>query len=329
MSNQSAGPREAPLFAHDVSPPRVAAVQMHCRPRDPAGNREHAESFVVEAARLGAGLIVLPELMPSGYVLDRSAWRCAEPLAGPTVQWMRALALRHRVGLGCSLLTTDGRDFHNSFVLVDDHGEVIAVKRKSRPAAHEAFLFRGVHDDPVVQTRWGRVGIGICYEALRSDWGRRVQGRVDFVILSLAAPSPTVDRHNTEADRQAFDQLIRHEAEAVAHALGVPCVLANQGGSWSASLPWPFLPQESSFPGGTAIVDARGVALAQVQEDEGLAVATLPKPADIVSKPIPPRWLVDVPWKFNLFVIPETVGSAVYRLSRERRRMAAEAWSTP
>jgi N-carbamoylputrescine amidase len=228
--------------------------------------------------------------------------------------------MRLRVWIGTSFLETDGRDFFNTFVLVDDAGVVAARVRKHTPAAVEAYFFKGSRDPHLVDTRLGC--IGICYEGLRSDWGREIGGRAQVVLLALSAPSPSVDRNNSEADRASFDALIRGEGAAVALVLGVPTVLANHCGPWVTRLPAPFLPQDSSFPGGSVVSDGRGVPLAALGPEEGVVVADVT--LGPVARPVRPqgRWLIAVPRRFGLFVIPEVLGRARYVLSLERRRMA-------
>ena len=67
---------------------RVAAVQVECQPGQVQANLDHASHLVEEAARREAQLVLLPELMPSGYLLTEEIWNYAEPFNGPTVAWL-------------------------------------------------------------------------------------------------------------------------------------------------------------------------------------------------------------------------------------------------
>src|SRR5262245_25462543 len=81
---------------------RVALVQMRCD-GSPAENLDRALRGVADAARAGAGLIVLPELFLGPYFCqrpdDRSAFDRAEAVPGPTTQRLGQAAKTHGVTL--------------------------------------------------------------------------------------------------------------------------------------------------------------------------------------------------------------------------------------
>ncbi|MEV7808550.1 nitrilase-related carbon-nitrogen hydrolase [Microbispora sp. NPDC088329] len=83
---------------------RVAAAQLALRVGEPEANRAAAEAAILEAAGAGARLVVLPELVNSGYVFTGAdeARSLAEPADGPTVTgWARlARAGRRAPGAG-------------------------------------------------------------------------------------------------------------------------------------------------------------------------------------------------------------------------------------
>ena len=119
---------------------RVAAVQVPSRNGAIAENLAHAEAFVAEAARQGAALVLLPEFLPTGYLLAPEIWHAAEPAVGPTVRWLSAQALRHGVFVGTSFLEADGDDFINTFVLAAPDGSEAGRVWKQTPAVFEAFV---------------------------------------------------------------------------------------------------------------------------------------------------------------------------------------------
>jgi len=121
---------------------RVSAVQMDCQPGQVSENLRRAVPCVQQAAERGAQIVLLPELMPNGYCLTEALWDSAEPLEGPIVSWLTALARRLGLYLGTTFLEVDGEDFYNTFVLAAPDGQLAVRVRKSPPASLEAFVYR-------------------------------------------------------------------------------------------------------------------------------------------------------------------------------------------
>ncbi|MHB1532948.1 carbon-nitrogen hydrolase family protein, partial [Acidithiobacillus sp.] len=101
---------------------RVAAVQINCEPGEVEQNLAHAEAMVESAVKQGAGLVLLPELMPSGYMATEEIWGSAETINGNSVKWLLSTAKRFGIYLGFSFLEAEGEDFYNSFVLSSPEG---------------------------------------------------------------------------------------------------------------------------------------------------------------------------------------------------------------
>src|SRR5947207_36430 len=105
---------------------KLGLVQMRCDAAA-ADNLERALDGVAEAARAGAGLVVLPELFLGPYFCQRSddpfAFDRAEPIPGPTTQRLAAAARDNRVVLvGGSIFEKagDGRFFNTAPVFEPD-----------------------------------------------------------------------------------------------------------------------------------------------------------------------------------------------------------------
>lgn len=142
---------------------------------DPAANRDLVGAELVAAAADGAHVVVLPELVTSGYVFaDRAeAAALAEPVAGESLRLWSRLAARHGlvvVGGFCER-GPDGAVF-NSAALVDPGG-VRAVYRKAHLWDAERLIFRpGDGAPPVVDTVLGRIATMICYDLEFPEWVR-------------------------------------------------------------------------------------------------------------------------------------------------------------
>lgn len=138
-------------------------------------NRALATRAVEAAAARGARLIVLPELVSSGYVFRDAdeARSLAEPADGPTVAGWAELARRLDVVIvgGFCEVDDDGA-LRNSAALVDPEG-VRAVYRKAHLWDRESLVFvPGDEPPPVVDTVAGRIGVMVCYDLEFPEWVR-------------------------------------------------------------------------------------------------------------------------------------------------------------
>jgi N-carbamoylputrescine amidase len=307
---------------------RVAAIQIASVDGQIEHNLARAAPWVEEAKRQGAQLVLLPEFMPTGYALTPRLWNAAETSSGPTVTWLQEQARRHAIWIGTSFLEAVEDRFHNTFVLMNPDGAEAIRVRKTKAAALEAYFFEGCPGRHVVNTPLGRIGVSICYEnslatTIRQLWLEDA----DLVLMPHSAPSPTLANGLTQADVDVTNDNVRNVSRDVALQLGVPTVMANKVGPWRTRVPRPFLREDSSFPGLSAIVACDGEVLARMRDEEGVIVADVALRPERKAKSQPRtcgRWARPVPPYFARFAVPETLGGIAYRLSRRRRRKARE-----
>lgn len=310
---------------------RVAAVQLDCRPGCVQENRAHAVPFIERAARQGAALVLLPELMPGGYLLTESIWETAEPFHGPTTAWLAATARRLGIYLGATFLEAEGEDFYNAFALATPAGEIAGRVRKSPPASLEAHFYRGGDDPHVVETPLARIGVGICYETLLFErLADLYAADVELVLQPAAAGRPIPMR---EGDEALFDETIRNAPPIYARALGAPVVYANRTGPLRTPLPGYEREMVSCFPGLSRIVDGDGSLLAELGDEEGVIVADVHAAAGRKSAEPPQpyitpldaamRWAVPVPWYAPIWPQTQADGERGYAASETRRARAA------
>jgi len=238
------------------------------------GNLKHATSLVNRTAQEGAKLIVLPEFMPTVYILTTEIWDGAEPKEGPTVKWLRENSTRLVVWLGTSFLEAEGEDFFNTFVLATPSGEEAGRVRKQTPAAYEAYFFRGGTGPHVINTELGKLGVGICYENYPSYIPQMMhQQSADLLLMPLSAPTPMQSFFFRHRQIEYYNNVIREGARRMARLIGVPVVMGNKCGRWQRPMPGiPFWKQDSRFPGLSTIVDSDGTVIAQLGDEEAIIV---------------------------------------------------------
>jgi 5-aminopentanamidase len=146
---------------------RVASCQIAPEVGRPDQNAELALAAIACAIDAGAQIVVLPELVNSGYVfesLDEARAAAIAPDDELLAGWAREAARGDAVVIGgfCEL-DPDGR-LHNSSALVDGAG-VRAVYRKLHLWGEEPRWFApGDQPAPVIETRHGRIGLAVCYD---------------------------------------------------------------------------------------------------------------------------------------------------------------------
>ncbi|MBV8218250.1 MAG: hypothetical protein JO325_07290 [Solirubrobacterales bacterium] len=145
---------------------RVACCQIAPDVGSPQRSAELAGEAVEAAVATGAQVVVLPELVTSGYVFSSVEETQAAALAASDVAdlWAPVAGRGDAIVVGgfCER-APDGRLF-NSSALVDRDG-LRAVYRKLHLWGEEPRWFSaGEQPAPVVDTRHGRIGLGICYD---------------------------------------------------------------------------------------------------------------------------------------------------------------------
>jgi predicted amidohydrolase len=147
---------------------RIAAVQLNARAGEKAANNARVKEAVIAACDAGAELVVLPELVNTGYALRsrKEALALAEPVPdGETVAEWAELARSHGAYICGGVAERDGAALYNTAALVSPEG-FVGRYRKLHLYETERLIFEpGDEDLEVFQTPAGRIGLMICYDA--------------------------------------------------------------------------------------------------------------------------------------------------------------------
>ena len=150
----------------------VAVTQMTCG-WDVQANIEQADQLVRAAAAQGAQVILLQELFERIYFCQQQseAFRAfATPLAdNPAIRHFSRLAQELQVVLPISFFERANQVSFNSVLMIDADGRHLGIYRKTHipdgPGYNEKFYFSpGDTGFKVWQTRFGRIGVGICWD---------------------------------------------------------------------------------------------------------------------------------------------------------------------
>ncbi len=204
---------------------------------DRDANLAHIADRVAEAARAGARLVLLQELHNGPYFCqqeDPALCDLAEPIPGPSTEWLGQLAAGHRVVIVGSLFERRAAGlYHNTAVVLEADGTLAGRYRKMHipddPGFHEKFYFApGDLGFPPIDTSVGRLGVLVCWDQWYPEAAR---------LMALAGAElllyPTAigwDRNDDEAERQRQLDAWRTVQRGHAIANGLPVLACNRVG---------------------------------------------------------------------------------------------------
>ncbi|MAS96961.1 MAG: carbon-nitrogen hydrolase family protein [Verrucomicrobiales bacterium] len=146
---------------------------------------------IEEAAKQGADLIVLPELLTCKGVTHDYA-EVAEPVPGATTEFFGALAKKHDCYIVAGLPERVGHLVYNVAVLIGPSGQVVGKYRKVTLPREE--VQRGIapgSEYPVFDTRFGKVGMMICYDVFFPEVARNLaMNGAEVIALPIWGGNP-------------------------------------------------------------------------------------------------------------------------------------------
>jgi len=162
---------------------RLAAV--HYRPKGgktPMDNCRQFAPLIEDAAKQRADLVVLPETL-THFGLGKSYSDCAEPVPGPSTDYFGGLAKEHKLYVVAGLLERDGHLVYNVAALIDPDGKFVGRYRKvSLPRSEISGGIAPGSEYPVFDTRFGKVGMMVCYDGFFPEVTRQLAMRGAEVI---------------------------------------------------------------------------------------------------------------------------------------------------
>lgn len=249
---------------------RLAVVQM-AMSTDSDRNVDVAIERVREAARGGAGIVLLPELFENVYFPQREReeyFALAHPIdAHPFLPRFQALARELDLVLPVSFFERSRQAHYNSVAMIDADGRLQGVYRKSHipdgPGYEEKYYFNpGDSGFRAFPTRHGCVGAGICWDQWFPESARCMALLGAEILLYPTAIGSEPD------EAGALDTRDMWQRAMVGHAVSNACYLAaaNRVGREGGA----------TFYGSSFIADFRGEKLAEAgREEETVLLAEL------------------------------------------------------
>ncbi len=246
-----------------MAPTKAAMIQF-TGAHDKEKNIEKAQKYVAEAAEAGAQIVCLQELFNTKYFCyeeNPDYWDFAEPIPGPAVDAMSALAKKHNIVLVAPIYekAMEG-ELYNTAVILGTDGEIMGkyrktsiplVKTKSLVGNEKYYFKPGNLGFPVWQTPFGvNIGVMICYDRHFPEHARLLAlNGADLVFVPTATGG--MSRYLWEIELQA------HAIDNIYYIGGVNRVGFDDGGS-----------EHQSYYGSSFFSSPKGEILSQASDDQ-------------------------------------------------------------
>lgn len=153
---------------------RVCVSQIELDIENPDQNVAYANQAISEAAKDGADLVVLPELVNSGYVfrsIDELHARAAT-LDGTLIRSWIEIAVDTGITVVSGLALRIEETFYNAAVVIDKTG-LLGWYGKVHLFGDEVKYFTAGNTKPlIVETRFGKIATMVCYDIEFPEWCR-------------------------------------------------------------------------------------------------------------------------------------------------------------
>lgn len=241
---------------------KVAVTQMSCS-RNPEETLAKADRLVRQAAGKGAKIILLQELFETPYFCQLQKFEyleLAKPLGeNPAVNHFRKVARELDVVLPVSFFERAGNTQFNSVAVIDADGEILGVYRKTHipdglPYAEKFYFTPGDTGFKVWDTKYGRIGVGICWDQWFPETARSLAllGAEILLFPTAIGSEPTLGK----------DSRVHWRNVMVGHAAAnmMPVIASNRIGKETEE------ESEMTFYGCSFIADNHGELVEQADD---------------------------------------------------------------
>jgi predicted amidohydrolase len=166
------------------APRKVRLATIHYKPKGKS-QRENCEEYaplIAEAAQRKADLVVLGETVP--YVsVNKQPHETAEAIPGPTTEYFGQVAASHKLHIVLSLYERDEHLVYNTAVLLGPEGKLLGKYRKV--CLPHGEVEKGIapgSEYPVFDTKFGKLGMMVCYDGFFPEVARELSNRGAEVI---------------------------------------------------------------------------------------------------------------------------------------------------
>lgn len=229
-------------------------------------NSDKMNDLLNEAKKLGAQIVLLPELFLSHYFCknqtDKYFSLAHEIEDHPYLAQMQKTCAQLQICVPFSFYEKAGPSYFNSVAMIDADGSILDIYRKSHipdgPGYQEKFYFRpGNTGFKVFKTKYANIGVGICWDQWFPEAARimAIYGAELLLYPTAIGSEPQNPSLNTKNPWQRVMQ-----GHAVANM--IPIAAANRVGSENGQ----------TFYGASFVCNEMGDMLVDLDDKESVKV---------------------------------------------------------
>ena len=147
---------------------KIALAQIKIEQKNIELNTKKILKIIEEVSKQNVDIICFPELANIGYTVKLGELQnFAETIDGNFIKLLKEKSKDLKIHILFGYLEADSvvhGHYYNSCIFIDDNGEIIENMRKVYLWGQEKLKFRAGESFPVVKTKFGKIGMLICYD---------------------------------------------------------------------------------------------------------------------------------------------------------------------
>ena len=149
-------------------------------------------------------IVLLPEMCTTGFSMNAEG--LSEAMDGPSVQWLKDMAIRHRCIIAGSFIIAEEGKYYNRLIWMQPDGQHYSYdKRHLFGYALEDQYYTGGQKKLIVQVNGWRVCPLVCYDLRFPVWSRNTGDDYDVLIYVANWPARRAAAWNTLLPSRAIE----------------------------------------------------------------------------------------------------------------------------
>jgi omega-amidase len=168
----------------------VTTIQPDLQWEDKTANLRRLEEMI-DGIAVHTELVILPEMFSTGFSMRPEL--LAEPMEGPTVNWMRTIATRKKIILTGSLIIEEEGKYFNRLIWMLPNGQYGYYDKRHRFAyAGENEHYSAGHKRLVASVKGWKILLLVCYDLRFPVWSRQAaeDGLPEYDLIIYVANWP-------------------------------------------------------------------------------------------------------------------------------------------